>query len=101
MDLSKLILLAGIGEALWETSKLFWDKGKVNVDRVGAVVIGILLSIVTGLDLFKMAGMPISIPYLGDILTGLLLSRGANFIHDIAGSMGTVYSNTKSVSRNK
>lgn len=100
MDLSRLIFLAMIGEALWETSKLFWQQGKVNVDRIGAVVVGILLSILTGLDLFKMVGIPISIPgigeVIGEVLTGLLLSRGANFIHDIAGSVSSVYSNARS-----
>lgn len=99
MDISKLVLLAGISEALWETSKLFWVKDKVNVDRVGAVIVGVLLSIATGLDLFKIVGIPIYIPFLGSILTGLLLSRGANFIHDIIGSMGIVYNDKKTINR--
>lgn len=101
MDLSKLIVLAAISEALWETSKLIWDEKdkKVIVDRAGAAAIGILVAIATGLDLFKLSGMPISIPILGQVLTGLLLSRGANFVHDIAGSMNIVYTDIKDKSR--
>jgi len=99
MDLSKFILVALIGEALWETSKLLWQQGKVNVDRIGIVLVGILLAIVTGLDLFEALGMPLWVPLLGKILTGLLLSRGANFMHDIIGSMNTIYTKSKSNSQ--
>ena len=91
MDLSKIALVALITEALWETSKLIWQQGKINVDRIGAILIGILIALLTGLDLFEVLGLKILIPFLGQILTGLLLSRGANFMHDIIGSMNTVY----------
>ncbi|ABI68436.1 hypothetical protein Swol_1126 [Syntrophomonas wolfei subsp. wolfei str. Goettingen G311] len=37
----------------------------------------------TGIDLFATVGLPINIPYLGLILTGIIISRGANFIHDL------------------
>lgn len=96
MDLGKLFFGALIAEALWETSKLIWQHGKFNIDRIGALLIGILLAILTGLDMFELTGMPISIPLVGKILTGLLLSRGANFMHDIIGSINNVYSSNKS-----
>lgn len=95
MDLSKVALVALITEALWETSKLIWQQGKLDIDRIGAVLIGILLALVTGLDLFELIGLQISIPLLGKILTGLLLSRGANFMHDIIGSVNGMYGKTK------
>lgn len=95
MNLSKFILIALIGEALWETSKLFWQQGKICTDRIGATVIGILLALITGLDLFETLAVPISIPVIGKVLTGLLISRGANFMHDIIGNMNTVYTNNK------
>jgi hypothetical protein len=95
LDLTRFILIALISEALWETSKLFWQQGKVNIDRIGAVVIGILLSLFANLDIFKALGTPLSIPILGELLTGLLISRGANFMHDILGSMGAVYNNVR------
>ncbi len=95
MNILSLIILALIGEALWETLKLTWQNGKLSIDRVGALLIGELLAIGTGLDLMAMVGVPLKIPYVGMILTGLLISRGANFIHDLLASISNVRQNTK------
>jgi hypothetical protein len=95
MDLGKLVFGALIAEALWETSKLIWQQGKINIDRIGALLVGILLAILTGLDMFAITGIPIPVPLVGEILTGILLSRGANFMHDIIGSINNVYSRNK------
>jgi hypothetical protein len=95
MDLTKLIFGALIAEALWETSKLIWQQGKISIDKIGAILLGILIAVLTGLDMFDIVGMPIPIPFVGKVLTGLLLSRGANFMHDIIGSMNNVYSKNK------
>lgn len=95
MNVLSLIVLALIGEAIWETLKLTWQNGKVSVDRVGALAIGLLLAVGTGLDLMAMVGVPLKIPYVGMILTGLLISRGANFIHDLLASISNVQQSTK------
>lgn len=50
---------------------------------MGALVLGITIALGTGIDLFATVGLPINIPYLGLILTGIIISRGANFIHDL------------------
>ena len=33
--------------------------------------------------------------YAGEFLTGLLISRGANFMHDLLGSVNNMHVNTK------
>lgn len=95
MNILSLVVLALIGEAVWETLKMTWQNGKVSIDRVGALVVGLALAIGTGLDLMSMVGIPMTIPYVGIILTGLLVSRGANFIHDILASINNIQSNSK------
>jgi hypothetical protein len=95
MNILSLIILALIGEALWETLKLTWQNGKLSIDRMGALLIGELLAIGAGMDLLAMVGVPLKIPYVGLILTGLLISRGANFIHDLLQSINNVQQNTK------
>jgi hypothetical protein len=95
VNILSLIILALIGEALWETLKLTWQNGKLSIDRVGALVIGELLAIGAGVDLLAMVGVPLKIPYAGLVLTGLLISRGANFIHDLLQSISNVQQNTK------
>lgn len=95
MNILSLIIIALIGEAVWETLKMTWQQGKVSIDRVGALIIGLLLALGTGLDLMTMIGVPMKVPYIGMILTGLLISRGANFVHDTMSSINNIQQNTK------
>lgn len=95
MDFVQFIVIAFLVEATWETLKMVWQDGKVSVDRVGALIIGLLLAIGTRLDLLAIVGIPIYIPYLGTVLTGLLISRGANFAHDIFETISSLYQGTK------
>lgn len=95
MNIMSIIIIALIGEALWETLKMTWQQGKVSIDRVGALIIGLVLALGTGLDLMAMIGVPMKVPYVGMILTGLLISRGANFVHDILASINNIQQNTK------
>lgn len=84
VSIISLVILSLIVETVWETVKMavplkIPDWG----DRIGAMCIGLLLAIGTGLDIMVILQIPIHIPYLGLILTGLLISRGSNFMHDI------------------
>ena len=92
MDVSliwKFLVGAAIGEALWQTLKMVWEPdatkkaGKFHPDKLGVLAIGILISFGANLDLFAAVGIPLSIPYVGVILTGVLISRGAGFVHDL------------------
>jgi len=76
MTLTQLALAAILKEKLWESLKLIWEKKKLSIDRVGALVLGITIALGTGIDLFATVGLPINIPYLGLILTGIIISRG-------------------------
>jgi hypothetical protein len=80
-----LVVAAMIGESVWETLKMLWQEGKLSIDRIGALVIGLLVAIAGNLDLPGLVGIPFILPYLGMILTGILISRGANFVHDLLG----------------
>lgn len=42
-----------------------------------------LASIVYHIDIFDIIGMASLIPYVGMILTGILISRGSNYIYEI------------------
>lgn len=97
MNFAKLLILAMISEAVWETIKMTWQNGKFSIDRIGAMVTGLLLAVTTGIDIMELVGVPTVVPYLGNILTGLLISRGANFVHDILASAGNMNAKTKVV----
>lgn len=78
-----LVVIAIIAESVWETLKMTWQDGKVKVDRVGALVVSMLIVFGTRLDMLSLLGIETVIPFLGIILTGILISRGSNFIHDL------------------
>src|SRR5512143_3072787 len=83
-QLTQLALVAFLVEALLQTIKPIYDKEK-GWDRnvILALVVGIIVCVLTNTDLFKSVGLQISVPYAGAVLTGLLASRGSNFVHDI------------------
>jgi len=95
MDFHKLLVVAAVLEALWETCKMFWQEGKISIDRIGAVVIGIFLCVAAGVDFFNTVGVPLAVPYAGMVLSGLLVSRGANFLHDFLGTVEGVKNGRK------
>ncbi len=83
MSIVTIIAIALLVEAIWETLKMVWQEGKINVNTIGALAVGISVSILAKIDIFAMQGISLSIPLVGWILTGILMSRGANFIHDL------------------
>ena len=85
-----IVMVALIAESVWETLKMTWQEGKVSIDRIGALVVALLLAIGTRLDLLSLLDIKTSIPYLGVVLTGILISRGSNFIHDLLVKIGQV-----------
>lgn len=95
MGFVQFLVIAFIAEAIWETLKLVWEDGKLSIDRVGAVIVGLLLALGTRLDLLEMIGVPTYIPYMGIVLTGLLISRGANFAHDLLEVISSLYQDLK------
>ncbi len=78
----KVIILALLAEAIWENLRMIWENGKFSINRLGALVISIIVALGTKIDLFKILDFEMA-QVLGSILTGILISRGANVIHDL------------------
>ena len=70
-------------ESIWESLKMTWQNGKLSIDRIGALVVWIVMALITKLDILDILGIKCVIPVIGCILTGVLISRGANFMHDV------------------
>jgi len=78
----KVIILALLCEAIWENLRMIWENGKFSINRLGALVISIIVALGTKIDLFKILDFEM-VQVLGSILTGILISRGANVVHDL------------------
>lgn len=77
-----IIVVAVLVEAVWENLKMIWQSGKVNIDMIGSLIVSIVIAILTKIDVFNALGITINI-YAGSFLTGIIISRGANFVHDL------------------
>lgn len=89
MEIMQLIIVAILVEAIWENTKMIWENGKASIDRIGALVIGILVCVLTSIDIFSIVNIPIAVPIVGSVLTGIIVSRGANFVHDLLKKINT------------
>lgn len=79
----KLVVLAFVVEAVWETLKLVYDKDKLNISTIGALVTGLVIALTVDFDLLRILGFNPVIPYVGVVITGIVISRGGNFVHEL------------------
>lgn len=50
---------------------------------LASVVLGILTAFTLSVDIFSLLGFTASLPYVGLIFTGLIISRGAGAVYDL------------------
>ncbi len=84
-----ILVMAIVVEALIEYAKTIGrafvnGDWKVAVTQIAAIALGVLLCFMTGGDLFAVVGIGFVWPRLGVFLTGILISRGANYVSDFA-----------------
>jgi hypothetical protein len=78
-----LIVLAMLVESVWETLKLCWEHGKVSLNKIGVIIVSMMMAVMCNVSLFTLLNINIAVPMIGCILTGILLSRGADFTHKL------------------
>ncbi|HSR31214.1 MAG TPA: hypothetical protein VLY63_11670 [Anaerolineae bacterium] len=52
--------------------------------RYVAAIVGVVLCVIYNVDLLEMVGLVSPVPWVGPIITGFVIGRGANFVHDFA-----------------
>lgn len=82
-----LLMMAIIVEGLITYIKTFVVDGKFQWQIIVGLVVGILVAIAYQIDIMALFGLMSIIPYLGCILTGIMLSRGSNYIFDLIGHL--------------
>ena len=95
MTILLILIVALIAESIWETLKMTWDSGKVSIDRIGALAVAIGICFAAQVDLLSIVGVVIPVPYVGYLLTGILMSRGSNFVHDLFNTIQGLAQNLK------
>jgi len=85
-----VFLLAVAVEALIQVIKGWLPSGVSApgwVWPVTGAALGIALCLLADVDLLRLAGVDLKSPPAGMVLTGLLISRGASFVHDFWASV--------------
>lgn len=80
-------LLAILTEAFTEyiktVIKMFKQKDyKTAITQISAIAIAVFLCVITNTDIFKNV-IDFKIHFIGEILSGIIISRGANYVSDL------------------
>ncbi|MCL2320804.1 MAG: hypothetical protein FWC47_01710 [Oscillospiraceae bacterium] len=79
----KIIILAVLGEAIVENLKVVYEDGKFKKDRIFALFICCMVTTFARCDIFEIVGISFLLPVVGQLFTGILISRGAGAVHDL------------------
>ena len=92
MNIAVIIAVAILIEGLVEYGKniadMFYggDK-KTAITQIVTIVIGIALAFAFSADMFIPLGLTVN-HYVGMVLTGVVMSRGSNYVSDLIGKIG-------------
>lgn len=80
-----IVFGAVLVEAITNVMKMVYDPEKRTVSwgTVASLIVGLGIAFAAGMDLCAAAGVPIHVPFVPQIITGILISRGANYVYDI------------------
>lgn len=83
MDFAQLIIIAILVEAIWENLKMIWDKNKLNFNMIGSLLLSMIICVLAQVNIFEIVGINLIVPIIGSLGTGVIVSRGANFVNDL------------------
>ena len=90
---TQMMSFAVLTESLITYFKQFFVCGDVSFSMLFSIIFGILIAVAYKLYLPEYLDLKSSVPYIGNILTGILISRGSNYIYDIL----KAFTNIKSI----
>jgi len=82
MSWFNILFISIIVEGLISYMKMIIVGKKLHYEVVISTLVGIVITLIYDIDLFRMIKIETRIPYIGAILTGILISRGSNYIYD-------------------
>ena len=84
MELLSIIIVAIIIESAIETfNTLFKRNGNLSYKKIGSITLSICVCICAKLDLLSILGITVLVPYVGEIITGLVISRGSSVVNSL------------------
>ena len=84
---TSIMPLAIIIEAIITYINQFFVSGGFCWQMLLSIILGVFISVAYEIDIPKYLNLHSQIPYLSNILTGILISRGSNYIYDLIAKM--------------
>lgn len=84
--LTAMVAFAILVEGTVEYIKLGIQK-KICAEIIGAFVFAVIVCLAYDFDLFAVLGVQAKIPYIGNVMTALVISRGSNYFFDFIGKL--------------
>ncbi len=79
----KILAMAFVVVSIYDILKgFFYTDKKINFDFIATAVLGILLALAANLDIFSLLKIDFAVPFIGQVLTGLVISKGSNYVFD-------------------
>ena len=89
-NMSTLVIVCITVEALVE---YLWTQliveHKLHWKQLITMILGIALALAANVDPYSAAGVTFAVPYLGNVLTGIVFSRGSNYFADFVSKLTT------------
>ena len=82
-----LLFTAVVVEALITYAKTLFVNRVFQWQILASMILGASAALVFGIDLFEIAGVSSQLPLVGQVLTGILISRGSNYVFDLLGKL--------------
>ena len=92
MNVAIIIAVAILIEGLVEYGKNITDmfyggEKKTAITQIVTIIVGIALAFAFNADMFVPLGLTVN-HYIGMVLTGIVMSRGSNYVSDLIGKIG-------------
>lgn len=83
MEFSCVLIMSVLIEAIITYAKTWVVEKKIKWQQIAAVIFGIVICLAYNLDIPAMIGFESAVPYVGKAITGILISRGSNFVYEL------------------
>lgn len=83
-SLTALVFFAILVEGMVEYVKLGIQK-HMCIEIITSMVLGLAVAFGFHLDFFAAVGITTDVPYISTVLTGIIVSRGSNYVFDLIG----------------
>lgn len=85
-----LLMMAVVVEGMITYFKTIAVNGKVQWQIIASIALGVGVAVVYGLDMLVSLGFTASVPFIGNAITGIAISRGSNYVFDLVGELTTI-----------